>query len=194
MSDGGEAWPRGRSRHGGVDEIPLPVAVPGRLWLAGRRFVGPNPVAAMAAVGASMIVCLCESFELDERYPDYVDWLDSQPPAGVATGLWWPIPDLHAPSLESAQALVGDLAAHLERGEGILVHCGAGLGRAGTVAVALLLRLGLRLPDALAAVAEARPGAGPEVGAQRDLLDALAAIAGPPPSVPPGTDRPGPQD
>jgi hypothetical protein len=148
--------------------------VEGRLWLAGRRFVGPDPAAAMAKVGASMVVCLCESFELADRYPDYVDWLDSQPPGPAAAGLWWPIPDLHAPPLESAEALVADLVAHLERGQGVLMHCGAGMGRAGTVATAVLLHLGIPLSDALAVVAAARPGAGPEVGAQKDLLDALA--------------------
>ena len=166
-----EPWPRGRSRHGGIDEIPLPEAVPGRLWLAGRRYVGPDPDGALASVGASVVICLCETVEIGARYPGYVEWLDS--PAAI----WWPIPDLHAPPLESARSLVADVAAHLDWGAGVVAHCGAGMGRAGTVAVAVLIHYGTPLEEALAVVAEARPGAGPEVGAQKDLLYALVALA-----------------
>jgi protein-tyrosine phosphatase len=161
-------WPRGRARHGGIDQIPLPPEVPGRLWLAGRRYVGPDPEAALASVGAGVVVCLCESGELEARYPRYVDWLETGP------AVWWPVPDLHAPPIESARALVADVVAHLDAGEGVLVHCGAGMGRAGTVAAAVLVHYGVPRERALATVAESRPGAGPEVGAQQDLLVALS--------------------
>lgn len=165
-----DAWPRGRSRHGGVDEIPLPPTVPGRLWLAGKRYVAPDPDGALRSVGADVVVCLCESFELADRYPGYVDWLDSS-----GASVWWPVPDLHSPPIESAQALVADVAGHLNAGRSVLVHCGAGMGRAGTVAAAVLMHYDVPIETAIAQVAEARPGAGPEVGAQKDLLIALAA-------------------
>jgi len=82
-----------RSRHGGVDEIPLPVG-PGRLWLCGKHFVGPDPDAAMAAVGATTVLCLSEVHELSGRYPGYVAWLGVNVPRRA---VWFPIPDLHAP-------------------------------------------------------------------------------------------------
>jgi protein-tyrosine phosphatase len=69
---------------------------------------------------------------------------------------------------------VADIAAHLDAGTGILMHCGAGMGRAGTLAAAVLLHYGVPLPEALETVAGSRPGAGPEVGAQKDLLIALS--------------------
>jgi hypothetical protein len=171
-----EPWPRGRSRHGGIDRIPLPPDVGGSLWLAGKRYVAPDPVAALESVGASVMACLCEPFELEARYPGYVAWLRAVEASGTgaATALWRPVPDLHAPPVESARALVAELAAHLDRGAGVLMHCGAGMGRAGTMAVAVLLRYGRPLEDALGTVAGARPGAGPEVGAQSELLAALA--------------------
>ena len=165
-----DTWPRGRSRHGGVDRVPLPGPVPGHLWLAGKRYVGPDPEAALASVGASAVVCLCESFEIDPRYPGYLDWLGSAGPRAV----WWPVPDLHAPPVHSAAALIEEVTSRLDAGEGVLVHCGAGMGRAGTLAAAILLRYGVPLDQAVATVAEARPGAGPEEGAQKDLLAALA--------------------
>jgi protein-tyrosine phosphatase len=57
----------------------------------------------------------------------------------------------------------------------VIVHCGAGIGRAGTTAILVLMALGLSASDAAAAVAAARPMAGPEAGPQRDLVDAYAA-------------------
>ena len=165
-----DPWPRGRARHGGVDEIPLPLDVPGRLWLAGKRYVAPDPEGALMSVGAEVVVCLCESFELTDRYPGYVEWLDD-----AGRGIWWPVPDLHAPPFESAEALVIDVAGHLDTGAGVLMHCGAGMGRAGTVAAALLMHYGIEMEAAIELVAEARPGAGPEVGAQKDLLIAMSA-------------------
>ena len=62
----------------------------------------------------------------------------------------------------------------LKQGEGVLLHCGAGIGRAGTIAVAVLLAMGEPLDVACRTVADHRPMAGPEAGAQTDLLAELA--------------------
>jgi protein-tyrosine phosphatase len=159
-----------RSRHGGVDEIPLPTAE-GRLWLCGKHFVGPDVEDAVRQVGADTVVCLNEAHELEARYPEYVHWLRTN---RDARAVWSPVPDLHAPDLETAVALVELLRSRLRDGESLLVHCGAGFGRAGTIAAALLLRLGLPLDVAVDTVARHRPMAGPEAGVQRELLESLA--------------------
>ena len=164
-------WPTGRSLHGGVDRIPLPDGVGGGLWLCGKHFIGPDPEAALAEVGATTAVCLSEAAELVDRYPGYVDWLGANQPARA---LWWPIPDLHAPGVDDAVALLAELRSRLRSGEGLLVHCGAGIGRAGTVAAALLITMGCSAAGAVAHVAAHRPMAGPEAGAQAQLLDALS--------------------
>ena len=67
-------WPSERSRNGGVDEVPLPKG-PGRLWLCGKHFIGPDVEAALHRVGATTVVCLNERDELAGRYDDYVRWL-----------------------------------------------------------------------------------------------------------------------
>lgn len=170
MSTGAGAWPGERSRHGGVDEIPLPGG-PGRLWLCGKHFVGPDPEAALGHVGATTVVCLNQRHELASRYPGYVDWLEAHRPARA---VWHPVPDLHAPTLEAAVELLADLRRRLDEGAGLLVHCGAGIGRAGTMAAGLLLTYGASVDEARATVAAHRPMAGPEAGAQADLLVALA--------------------
>ena len=165
-----------RSVDGGIDEIPLP-AVPGRLWLCGKHAIAPDPDEAMSTAGAAAtVVCLTEAHELDDRYPEYVAWLRSE--AG-GRAIWFPIHDLHAPPPTAALELVDDLAERLRAGESVLVHCGAGIGRAGTLAVCVLMRLGLGRDEALETVAAHRPMAGPEAGAQRDLVDALAALLEP---------------
>jgi protein-tyrosine phosphatase len=159
-----------RSRNGGVDQIPLPIDV-GGLWLCGKHFIGPDPEAALQRVGGSTVVCLNEAAELEHRYPEYHGWLMANAPDRA---IWFPVPDLHAPDLEPMRALLGQLHDRLTAGEVLLVHCGAGIGRAGTVAAALLITLGVPLADAVATVAANRPMAGPEAGVQRELLEGLA--------------------
>lgn len=173
MTASSRPWLGERSLHGGVDEVRLPLER-GRLWLCGKHYVGPDPEAALRRVGASALVCLNEPHELEERYPGYVAWLRAN---RGERAVWFPVPDLHAPAVDAAVGLLDDLHARLAGGATILVHCGAGIGRAGTVAVGLLLWSGLPVDDALAHVRTSRPMAGPEAGAQRDLIAALAAAA-----------------
>jgi protein-tyrosine phosphatase len=164
-------WLDERGRNGGVDEVPLPGAA-GRLWLCGKHFVGPDPEDALDRTGAAVIVCLNEATELRDRYPDYVAWLTEHAPA---RSIWFPVPDLHAPPVAALRPLLDDLARRLSDGDGVLLHCGAGIGRAGTVAAAVLMILGLPRTEALAVVAASRPTAGPETGTQTDLLVDLEA-------------------
>ncbi len=172
-------WLGARGRDGGIDTVPLPagvgVGVGGGLSLCGKHAIGPDVQAALAQCGASTVVCLVEEHELDSRYPSYVQWLRAHVGADA---VWFPIHDLHAPGLDRARVLLDDLHARLARGEHLLMHCAAGYGRTGTIAACLLIELGMTAPDALALVATCRPMAGPEVGAQRDLVDAVAASVG----------------
>jgi hypothetical protein len=186
----GPSWPGPRSRDGGIDELPLPRG-PGRLFLCGKHAVGPDPEAALVRAGApgGTIVCLNERYELDDRYPDYVAWIDrhraDRHPGGRA--VCFPIPDLHAPSVERVEPFVAELRRRLDGGEHLLMHCAAGIGRTGTMAVALLLTYGTDLESALAIVGAHRPMAGPEVGSQRDLVNVLASrttVSESPPAAP----------
>lgn len=73
-----------------------------------------------------------------------------------------PITDLGAPG-PRFEAVFGEiqprLLERLRSGERILLHCAAGLGRAGTIAARLLVRLGEQPDRAIARVRTARPGA-----------------------------------
>jgi protein-tyrosine phosphatase len=161
----------GLNLDGGVHEIPV-AAVAGRLWLCGKHVIGPDPDALLGQLGADTVVCLVERHELIDRYPNYVAWLEAAPPGRAVK---FPVPDLSAPALTAMRPLLDDLATRLRAGESVVIHCGAGLGRAGTTAVALLILLGTSLDDALVHVRAHRPMAGPEVGSQLDLVMELAA-------------------
>lgn len=166
--------PTQRALDGGVDEIPLPGS-PGRLWLCGKHVIGPDPEAALVRAGAATIVCLNEAYELEDRYPDYVAWLRRE---GDDRRVWFPVPDLHAPALEAVLPLLDDLHTRLAAGGRLLVHCGAGIGRAGTLAALVLVGLGMEEETALTHVAVHRPMAGPEAGSQRELVAAVARHRG----------------
>lgn len=169
-------WLGARGRDGGIDTVPLPIAT-GGLSLCGKHAIGPDRAAAMQRCGATTVVCLVEAYELSDRYPDYLAWLQANAGAG-AGAVWFPIHDLHAPSVDAVAPLLTDLVRRLDDGEHLLMHCAAGIGRTGTLAVCLLMALGQQRDEALAHVAAHRPMAGPEVGAQMDLVNAWAARLG----------------
>lgn len=171
-------WPRGRSRHGGIDEVPLPSSIAtdgaGQIWLCGKHAIGPDPEATLAETGATTVVCLAERFELADRYPAYVEWLDAH---RGGRAVWYPIPDLHAPEATHVVPLLDDLRRRLLDGESLMIHCAAGIGRSGTIAVCLMITMGLSADDALRHVVTHRPMAGPEAGPQVDLVAAISRFA-----------------
>jgi protein-tyrosine phosphatase len=164
------SWLGERSTHGGFDRIPLPIDT-ASLWLCGKHAVAPDVDFARRRTGAAVVVCLVEEHELTDRYPEYVQWLRDH---DGDEALWFPIHDLGAPPVREARLLVAELVERLHSGQNLLMHCGAGIGRAGTLAACVLMGFGVGKYDALATVAAARPMAGPEAGAQLDLVEALA--------------------
>ena len=157
---------------GGIHEIPLPPTARGRLWLCGKHAIGPDPEGLMRRVGADGVVCLNEEHELADRYPEYVTWLRTQP---SERAYWFPIPDLHAPAVEQFTPVLTDIVDRIVAGDRLIVHCAAGIGRAGTTAVAVLVSLAVPLDEALEHVRRHRPAAGPEAGAQLELVRQLHA-------------------
>jgi protein-tyrosine phosphatase len=156
---------------GGVHEIPL-LHGAGRMSLCGKRFVAPDAEHALHRAGATTIICLIERGEFVDHWPQYETWLQAN---AEMRAVWWPIHDLWAPPLAVVEPLLADLDRRLADGHHLLVHCGAGIGRAGTLAAVTLVRQGMSTDEALVHVRRHRPMAGPEVGAQMDLLSAAEA-------------------
>jgi protein-tyrosine phosphatase len=68
--------------------------------------------------------------------------------------------------------LAQGIAQALQLGERVLIHCGAGIGRTGTLAICVLMHLGVGRCEATEAVADA--GAGPETMPQQGLVGWVA--------------------
>jgi protein-tyrosine phosphatase len=155
-----------------IDRIPLP-GTDGALWLCGRDDIAPDPDAALSyADAATTAVCLLPIQELEVRYPTYVEWLRHHK-AGRA--LWFPIRNFRAESADATMPFLQMIVDRLEAGEGVVMHCAMGQGRAGTMAVCLLMMLGATQDDALRAVAANRLAAGPAGNWQWSLVEDVAA-------------------
>lgn len=158
-----------------IDRIPLPTT-DGSLWLCAKRDIGPDPDAALArADGASLAVCLNPEGELVGSYPDYVAWLRANQPDRA---LWFPIRNFGAESADATMPLLDMIVDRLEAGEGVVMHCAMGQGRAGTMAACLLMRLGAGRDEALQTVAAHRVFAGPQDQSQWAMIDDVARALG----------------
>src|SRR5262245_36246197 len=69
-----------------------------------------------------------------------------------------PVVDMEAPTQQQLDRCVSAIERAHAREMGVVVHCGAGLGRTGVVLAAYLVRKGMSAKDAMARVRKLRPG------------------------------------
>ncbi len=112
---------------------------------------------------------MVEPVELGQ-YPAYAEWLDDP----ATPSMWSPVGDYGVPDADQAAQIVAAMVEVLEAGDGFIVHCAAGLGRAPTMAICAMVAMGIAPDKARALVAEHRPGAGHEAPAQRRLAESFA--------------------
>jgi predicted protein tyrosine phosphatase len=86
--------------------------------------------------------------------------------AGIAPQRYLHLPtvDDAPPSLEHLRAGVAFITEEIERGGGVYIHCGSGVGRAPTMAAAYLVSTGLRPDEAWAKIRAVRPFIRPKSG------------------------------
>ena len=120
-----------------------------KVWGAGRPGYPDEPPAAgveaagvhaWRELGVERVLSLIEDWELGRRAPELFGLLDAH---GIAV-VRFPVRDFGVPGDPAGFArLLADLREGLRRGEALLVHCNAGLGRTAVVLASLLRVHGL---------------------------------------------------
>ena len=129
-------------------------------------------LAQCRAEAVEEIVCLVSDEEIEEKSADYAAaFMEKRWPLAMTR---FPIPDYGIPDdISGLVACVREVVEKLRRGRKMVVHCAAGCGRTGMVAIVLLLLSGIDFPKAREIVENA--GSSPETEAQNTLLKKIAA-------------------
>ena len=143
--------------------------------MPGRYEPLDSAVQAIKDAGISTVVSLASDQEIEAKSPEFAKAIDSE--TFRPNRISFPIEDYSVPADRSAFLnLSNELALSLESGQKVLVHCGAGIGRTGTLAVSVLMSLGIDPNVAEKLVREA--GSGPETSDQEDLLEWVSTNLG----------------
>ena len=105
--------------------------------------------------------------EIAAKSPDYKVAIERQR-LSCAIDIY-PIQDFSTPEdQQHFSRALQKCAERLQRGESLLIHCAAGIGRTGSSAICLLLKLGYSLAEATDLVTAA--GSGPETSGQKRFI------------------------
>lgn len=157
----------------------VPEVKPGRLGIMPRPRPGPglrDEIAAWRRDGVDTVVSLLEEFEMRE-----LDLADEPSLCRAANihFISYPIQDRGVPaSLEKTCRLVARIAALVNGGSSVAIHCRAGIGRSSLIAGCVLLRLGFGHDEIFPMLSRARGMIVPDTMAQIDWLASFHRDAG----------------
>ncbi len=131
------------------------------------RCPGPGDLAALNAEGITKVISLTLS-PLPDHYFDNSD----------ITPVHMPLPDMSTPSVQNIHEFVKTLSGFHSDGHKVAVHCGAGLGRTGTMLACYLVSRGMSSDEAIAQVRSRRPGSVESRGQEAAIRAYEAEIKG----------------
>lgn len=156
-------------------EVQVPE-VTGRLFLSrmpGRLGPFAEESQKINAHGIDVVVSLASLGEITRKAPEYAKAVrDNVLP-------WereeFPIEDFGVPAdAEEFVAFVEEVAEGLRAGQHVLIHCGAGIGRTGTLATCVLMALRIEHQDAMNRVGQA--GSRPENESQKRFVEYIGEL------------------
>jgi protein-tyrosine phosphatase len=152
----------------------IPGPWQGRLAVAARPRGGDwlqDEGTAWGKAGLGAVVSLLES---DEAAQLDLAGEGSAVESGGLRFMSFPIPDRGVPpSTRQALSVLGNIAAALEQGQSVAVHCRQGIGRSGLVAAGLLVMSGMGVEKAIEVVSAARGLTIPETPEQFEWIKHL---------------------
>ena len=119
--------------------VELPEIIRGHLFLAsmpGRYEPIERFLSDTVENKIGCVVCLASRDEIRQKSPVYATLLAGMVPWEHIT---FPIANCRLSAEDALKSLPGEIATRLHDGSNVLIHCDLGIGRAGTVAVAVLL-------------------------------------------------------
>ena len=150
--------------------VVLPSDVSGSLYLhsmPGRYNPLSTSISEIENKEIDIVVSLTSFEEIRQKSQEYANAINDRS-LGFER-MEFPIIDFGIPQDSIAFLnLVENLAGRLNSGENLLIHCGAGIGRTGTLASSILLSLGKDLNESLKIIKNA--GSNPETNEQMDLV------------------------
>jgi len=124
--------------------VELPGNLEGYLFLhsmPGRYEPIEEFLADIVVKNISCVVCLASQDEIGQRSPAYATLLGGTVPwEHIAFPIW----NLGTPDELALEPLIREIVKRLREGRNVLVHCDSGIGRAGAVAVAVLVHFWLQ--------------------------------------------------
>jgi protein-tyrosine phosphatase len=156
-------------------EVTLPADVSGRLLISrlpgrnGAYIVDRNE---LVQAGVDTVVSLMSIDEIDLEAEEYAEAIRSESTPWRANTLI--LPDTNPINRATFWEHIQFIAAHIQGGGRVLVHCANGSARTGTAAMCILMALGLT-PDAASRLVEGQ-GARPETGQQRAIVEWAASV------------------
>lgn len=123
---------------------------------------GTDDMEWLRAQGIDLLISLTEE-------PPFSRWVND---AGLML-VHVPIIDMEPPSQDQVERCLSTIAKAHERQMGVAVHCGAGMGRTGTIIACYFVSKGLNADNALARIRRLRPGS-VETVEQEEVVHAFA--------------------